>query len=390
MAEFLAAAVRSRQRPLKDTVEIPHGAYVLRLTPDSTTRIVRAVRARGGDHNHRRPIVERLVLAALWEDWKAARSRAARRSLRVDETAVDEQFRADLAALALEDPELDDPAEVDALDGPDPVEGPTPSAAFVDAVRRRRELRRALDRMWPVLEPADLLRDLFGSKALLRAAGRRSDLDDDEALTLHRPRPTGGDEPPWSDADLPLLEEAATLLGPARPRQPRAAGVDPAEALLAEQMVSRVMEEVLETTGVLTALDEGLEHAIETRVRETVLGQVRADGARADDELRTYGHVVVDEAQELSAMAWRMLRRRCPRRSFTIVGDLDQAASPGAAGSWDDVLAALGDPPSSVVRFTVNYRTPGPVMALAASLVGSDVRSARLDGEEARLVEPGA
>jgi DNA helicase IV len=102
-----------------------------------------------------------------------------------------------------------------------------------------------------------------------------------------------------------------------------------------------------------------------------------------------FGHVVVDEAQELSAMAWRMLRRRCPRRSFTVVGDLDQAAAPGAARSWDDVLAALGDPPSSVVRFTVNYRTPAPVMALAASLVGSDIRSARTDGEAPRLVEVG-
>ncbi|MDQ3292852.1 MAG: helicase, partial [Actinomycetota bacterium] len=57
MAGFLAAAVRLRQRPLREAVEIPHGAYVLRLTPEATKAIVRRVRGRGGDHNHRRPHV---------------------------------------------------------------------------------------------------------------------------------------------------------------------------------------------------------------------------------------------------------------------------------------------------------------------------------------------
>jgi hypothetical protein len=197
----------------------------------------------------------------------------------------------------------------------------------------------------------------------------------------------------WSEVDLPLLDEAAVLLGPTRPRQgsgSSGAAARDEDLLLAEQMVGRVMDDVIETAGgVLTALDKGLEHALERRVRDTVLGQARAGDDGRDGELPTYGHVVVDEAQELSAMAWRMLRRRCPRRSFTIVGDLDQAASPGAARSWDSVLAALGDPPGSVVRFTINYRTPGAVMDLAASIIGNDVRSAREGGEPPRLVDTG-
>jgi DNA helicase IV len=158
--------------------------------------------------------------------------------------------------------------------------------------------------------------------------------------------------------------------------------------MLAEQMVERVMEDVGGSGGPLTGLDAELTHALQERVRATALGASRGDVATSN-EPRTYGHVVVDEAQELSTMAWRMLRRRCPRRSFTIVGDLDQAGAPGAARSWDEVFAALDHPDGTVVRFNVNYRTPGPVMALAAAVVGSDVRSAREGGEPARIVAAG-
>ena len=68
-----------------------------------------------------------------------------------------------------------------------------------------------------------------------------------------------------------------------------------------------------------------------------------APAASADDdgELRTFGHVLVDEAQDLTAMQWRMLARRCPTGSMTLVGDFGQASRPGALSSWDDVVANL-------------------------------------------------
>ena len=66
-----------------------------------------------------------------------------------------------------------------------------------------------------------------------------------------------------------------------------------------------------------------------------------AERARAD-RTWTYGHVVVDEAQELGAMAWRALARRCPVRSFTVVGDLAQYSGPSAPESWGQVLSCLG------------------------------------------------
>ena len=82
-----------------------------------------------------------------------------------------------------------------------------------------------------------------------------------------------------------------------------------------------------------------------------------------------YGHVIVDEAQELSAMAWRMVLRHCPARSMTVVGDLAQTGTPGGADSWAQVLDPVAAGRWRTERLTVNYRTPAPVMALAAALL---------------------
>jgi DNA helicase IV len=84
-----------------------------------------------------------------------------------------------------------------------------------------------------------------------------------------------------------------------------------------------------------------------------------------------YPHVVVDEAQDLSPMQWRVVGRRCPTHSFTLAGDEAQAVRAGAAATWDRILAALGVEEASVSRheLTVNYRTPAEVMDLAGRLL---------------------
>jgi hypothetical protein len=79
--------------------------------------------------------------------------------------------------------------------------------------------------------------------------------------------------------------------------------------------------------------------------------------------------VIVDEAQELSAMDWRMVLRRCPARSMTVVGDLAQTSAPGGADSWAQVLDPVAAGRWRTARLTVNYRTPAPAMALAAALL---------------------
>ena len=93
-----------------------------------------------------------------------------------------------------------------------------------------------------------------------------------------------------------------------------------------------------------------------------------AERAAADRDW-TYRHVVVDEAQELSEMDWRVLMRRCPGRSFTVVGDLAQRRSVAGATSWDTMLEPYV-PGRWVYRsLSVNYRTPAEIMTVAAALL---------------------
>jgi DNA helicase IV len=84
-----------------------------------------------------------------------------------------------------------------------------------------------------------------------------------------------------------------------------------------------------------------------------------------------FGHVIVDEAQELSAMDWRMLMRRCPRRSMTIVGDIAQAASTAGVRSWAELLDRYAPRRWRTAELTVNYRTPSEIMAVAADVLAA-------------------
>ena len=93
-----------------------------------------------------------------------------------------------------------------------------------------------------------------------------------------------------------------------------------------------------------------------------------AERAAADRDWR-FGHLVVDEAQELSAMDWHVLLRRCPSRSITAVGDLAQRSAPAGAHAWADVLAPHLGSRWTYRTLTVNYRTPAEIMALAAAVL---------------------
>ena len=122
---------------------------------------------------------------------------------------------------------------------------------------------------------------------------------------------------------------------------------------------------VLEMTGVagLTAGALIDRYSGSRRVRRTVV-----DAALAD-RTWVFGHVVVDEAQELSPMQWRVLLRRCPSRSMTVVGDLAQAGSPAAPRTWGEAFDRVAPGRWSVQQLTVNYRTPAPMMELATRVL---------------------
>jgi DNA helicase IV len=95
-----------------------------------------------------------------------------------------------------------------------------------------------------------------------------------------------------------------------------------------------------------------------------------AERAAADREW-VYGHVVVDEAQELSEMDWRVLIRRCPTRSFTVVGDLAQRHSTAGARSWAAALERYAPGRWTHRVLTVGYRTPAEIMAVAADVLAA-------------------
>jgi DNA helicase IV len=127
----------------------------------------------------------------------------------------------------------------------------------------------------------------------------------------------------------------------------------------------------------------------------TVAELVLVDEAEAllNGVSRTYGHVVVDEAQDLSAMELRAVARRCPGRSMTILGDLAQATAPGAQSSWDDVVAALGSPATaSVEELEMGYRVPAAIIDVANRLLPTvapgvrPAKSVRLEGRAPDVV----
>jgi DNA helicase IV len=176
-------------------------------------------------------------------------------------------------------------------------------------LRARPEIQEALHRMWPRLTPEEFLRDLFGAPPLIELAGRGL-LSPEEQAMLYRPRGASPKEVGWTSADIALLDESSALLGPFRSR--------PAQ------------------------------------------GQLR----------RTYGHVIVDEVQDLTPMQLRMVARRSLSASMTIVGDLAQATGPWAPASWEEVVTHLPTRRGwRSASLSVNYRAPAEVMAVASRVL---------------------
>src|SRR3546814_10702796 len=119
----------------------------------------------------------------------------------------------------------------------------------------------------------------------------------------------------------------------------------------------------------------------EARCRLRTKPRRRRNGERADDEVRTYGHIVVDEAQDLSPMQLRMLSRRSLNGSMTVVGDIAQSTGAWAHADWDEILEQLPDRrPARRTELTIGYRLPGPNMVLASrvlALASSELKIGR-------------
>jgi len=280
MAKLIRRAVRHRERELREDLVLGHGVQRIRLRVEDSREIIKSARRRGRTHNHGRRFVvqevyERLATSGRYE---------------LDPIELREQLGGTI------------------------------------------EMRETLEWMWPVLTPAQLLHDLYGSHSLLRAAG--DDLfSADELALLYRER-TSASDVLWTTDDVPLLDEAANVLGPRPKKGQKGPG----------------------------------------------------DGAR------TYGHIVIDEAQDLSPMQLRMIERRSLNGSITIVGDIAQATSAWAHDQWDSVIEHLPERPHRLAELTVGYRLPAPTMTLAAKVLAEAVPglkppvAVRQQGDPPRIV----
>lgn len=336
MAEVLVEAVRGMQQVPEDTLEVRFDDGVLRLDRATCERARAKARAARRPHNLARRVFVEELFAELTEQ-------AAHR------------FEVDLFEGVPEIP----------LD-----EGETAAAGVLDAGDRAEihaelaasdDVRETLESLWPTLTPQRLLRELFASPERLAAASAPV-LTESERARLLRPARS-----PWTPADVPLLDELAELLGvddtaqratrERREREERAY----AEGVLhiLEQDEEILDEEVLRVADILDA-----ELFAERQQRR---GELTAAERAARDRNWTFGHVIVDEAQELSPMDWRLLMRRCPSRSMTLVGDIAQTGAPAGASSWPEVLGPYVADRWRLRELTVNYRTPAEIMGLAAA-----------------------
>lgn len=324
--DVLAAAIADRQRVPEEPVPIKLADVTVRIDAETAEWAIQEARDSGLPHNDARAVFVDVITWALTE---RAIARIGKGWLTRDDKAAWEHLRAEL---------LDELGDHDAFN-------------------------TALDELWPQLTPEALLAGLFESVERLSAVGA------DESLLRAQ-----GDA--WTVSDVPLLDELVDMLGGIKP-DPAAETQRQEEAAYAagvlDLMVAR--EDLMADEDHLLATDLiGAEDLAERFVERD--NRDLAERAAADRDW-TYRHVVVDEAQELSEMDWRVLMRRCPSKSFTVVGDLAQRRSAAGATSWGSMLDPYV-PGRWVYRpLSVNYRTPAEIMDIAAGLLAEfapDVR----------------
>ncbi|MFC8525616.1 RNA polymerase recycling motor ATPase HelR [Nocardia sp. NPDC057227] len=315
----LAAAVADRQRLPERPIELALSDVTVRLDAETAEWAGQEARASGRPHNEARAVFTEIVSYVLTE---RAAARVGRGWLTRDDREAWANLREDLTA------EL---AELETF-------------------------AAALDELWPVLTPPQLLAALYESPERLAAAGA------DPALRR-------ADGTAWTVSDVPLLDELTDLLGPAHGDDGAAERAQRAEAAYAAGVLDILVnrEDSMDDEDHLFASDllygtDLAERFVERDTRDL------AERAAADRDW-TYRHVVVDEAQELSDMDWRVLMRRCPSHSFTIVGDLAQRRSPAGAHNWGAVLDRYVPGRWLYRSLTVNYRTPAEIMGIAAAVL---------------------
>jgi hypothetical protein len=224
------------------------------------------------------------------------------------------------------------------------------------ALARNDELTGTFRRAWPILDPAELVGDLWTVPAYLRRCA--PGLSADEVRALQRGQPDA-----WTVSDLPLLDAARHRIG------------DPNASLRQRRREAATAEERQRMDDVVDYLlqnDDDPESSLNLLRRESLREDLVDEAAlpTVDPDLLAgpFSHIVVDEAQELTDAEWQMLVRRCPARSFTIAGDRAQARH-GFPDSWETRLEQVGVDRVAVATLSINYRTPVEVMSEAEPVI---------------------
>ena len=310
MADLIARAVRSRQVVPTEPQVLDVNGENITLEPSVVQNAMQAAQRSRKPHNVARQQFQKSVLSTLTSQLAA--------QLRSHGSTIDD---ADMGWLR-------------------------------EDVRGAQDVRVALNTAWLPLSPEKLIQDLYARPNWL--ASITPSWTPAQRSLLRRDR-----DAPFTVSDVPLVDEAAELLG-------EFDVVNDSQRREAKAQFKRDVknaEQAIKNMGV-----EGLVNAedLAANFTETAARGTTAERAAADREW-TYGHIVVDEAQELSPMQWRLLRRRCPLRSFTIVGDVAQASAAAAAPDWATALTALTTD-FRLEELTVNYRTPAQITDAAENM----------------------
>ena len=233
------------------------------------------------------------------------------------------------------------------------------------SLRQNPELNSTLNNAWTLIEAADLVGDLWSVPAYLRRCAPW--LTADEVQKLQRT-----DAQAWTVSDLPLLDAARQRLGDpeASRRQHRREAAVAAERAYMDQVVDDLIKADDDGEGLVQALRQ-------QDLRDTLVDEAGLPSGDPDLLAGPFAHVVVDEAQELTDAEWQMLLRRCPSRSFTIVGDRAQARH-GFTETWQERLERVGFAQINQASLSINYRTPEEVMAEAEPVIRAVVPDANV------------
>lgn len=316
MASLIARAVDSRKRVPSGPQPLDINGEIVILEPEVVARAIHRARESGKTYNKARIVFAKNAIASI--------------------------TRTLVAQLRAQGNSIDDSDEV----------------MLREDVRSSEDARIALNTAWLPLTPQKLLQDLYARRQWLESL--TPDWSAADRALLFRER-TGA----FTVSDIALLDEAAELLGEVEVDN---TAVRREEKLQRKRDIENA-EQAIENMGV-----SGIVNAekLAAGFADYADGGTTAERAAAD-RTWAYGHIVVDEAQELSPMQWRVLLRKAPSRSFTIVGDIAQAAAASASETWQHALAPLIGQREEGDRWrreelTVNYRTPSQIAAAAETM----------------------